>query len=53
MEIKRDDMFQAARWLNLMVGIMIIYLYTLGGGYHLLGIAMLNVGAWAFTRGVH
>ena len=53
MEIKRDDMFQAARWLNLMVGIMNIYLYTLGGGYHLLGIAMLNVGAGAFTRGVH
>jgi len=53
MEIKRDDMFQAARWLNLMVGIINIYLYTLGGGYHLLGIAMLNVGAWAFTRGVH
>jgi hypothetical protein len=53
MEIKRDDMFQAARWLNLMVGIMNIYLYTLGGGYHLLGIAMLNVGVWAFTRGIH
>jgi len=53
MEIKRDDMFQAARWLNLIVGIMNIYLYTLGGGYHLLGIAMLNVGVWAFTRGIH
>ena len=53
MEIKRDDMFQAARWLNLIVGIMNIYLYSLGGGYHLLEIAMLNVGAWAFTRGVH
>ena len=53
MEIKRDDMFQAARWLNLMVGIMNIYLYTLGGGYHLLGIAMLNIGVWAFTRGIH
>ena len=53
MEIKRDDMFQAARWLNLMVGIMNIYLYSLGGGYHLLGIAMLNVGVWAFTRGIH
>ena len=53
MEIKRDEMFQAARWLNLMVGIMNIYLYSLGGGYHLLGIAMLNVGVWAFTRGIH
>ena len=53
MEIKRDEMFQAARWLNLMVGILNIYLYTHGGGYHLLGIAMLNVGVWAFTRGIH
>ena len=53
MEIKRDDMFQATRFLNLIVGIMNIYLYTLGGGYHLVGIAMLNVGVWAFTRGIH
>ena len=53
MEIKRDEMFQAARWLNLLVGLMNIYLYSLGGGYHLLGIAMLNIGVWAFTRGIH
>ena len=53
MEIKRDEMFQAARWLNLLVGLMNIYLYSLGGGYHLLGIGMLNIGVWAFTRGIH
>ena len=53
MELKRDEMFQAARWLNLLVGLMNIYLYSLGGGYHLLGIAVLNIGVWAFTRGVH
>ena len=51
--LKRDEMFQATRWFNLLVGLMNIYLYSLGGGYHLLGIAMLNVGVWAFTRGVH
>jgi hypothetical protein len=53
MEIKRDEMFQAARWLNLIVGLMNIYLYGQGGGYHLLGIGMLNIGVWAFTRGIH
>jgi hypothetical protein len=51
--LERDEMFQATRWFNLLVGLMNIYLYSLGGGYHLLGIAMLNVGVWAFTRGVH
>jgi hypothetical protein len=53
MGLKRDEMFQATRILNLLVGLMNIYLYSQGGGYHLLGIAMLNVGAWSFTRGVH
>ena len=51
--MKRDEIFQAARWLNLLVGLMNIYLYTKGGGYHLLGLALLNTGVWAFTRGVH
>ena len=53
MGLERDEMFQVTRVLNLLVGLMNIYLYSLGGGYHLLGIAMLNVGVWAFTRGVH
>ena len=51
--MKRDDIFQATRWLNLLVGLMNFYLYTKGGGYHLFGLGMLNVGVWAFTRGVH
>ena len=51
MGLRRDEMFQAVRILNLLVGLFNIYLYSLGGGYHLLGIAMLNVGAWTFTRG--
>ena len=53
MELTRDDMFQVTRVINLLVGLLNIYLYSLGGGYHLLGIAMLNVAVWAFTRGVH
>jgi len=32
---------------------MNIYLYTLGGGCIIKEIAMLNVGVWAFTRGIH
>tara|TARA_Y100000296_G_C4948444_1_gene145030 strand:- start:42 stop:200 length:159 start_codon:yes stop_codon:yes gene_type:complete len=51
--MKKDEMFQAIRWINLLVGLLNIYLYSLGGGYHLLGIAMLNVAAWSFTRGIH
>ena len=51
--LERDEMFQATRVLNLLVGLLNIYFFSLGGGYHLLGIAMLNVAAWAFTRGVH
>ena len=53
MGLERDEMFQVARVLNLLVGLFNMYLYSLGGGYHLLGIAMLNMAAWAFTRGVH
>ena len=53
MGLERDEMFQVTRVLNLLIGLMNIYFFSLGGGYHLLGIAMLNVGAWAFTRGVH
>ena len=49
--MERDEIFQATRWLNLLVGLLNFYLYALGGGYHLLGLAMLNVGVWAFTRG--
>ena len=53
MELTIDDMFQATRIINLLVGLMNIYLYSMGGGPHLFGLAMLNIAAWAFTRGVH
>ena len=53
MGLKRDEMFQVTRVSNLLVGLLNIYLYSKGGGYHLLGIAMLNIGVWAFTRGLN
>ena len=53
MGLKRDEMFQAIRVINLLVGLLNIYLYSIGGGYHLLGLAMLNIAVWSFTRGVH
>ena len=27
-----------------------IYLFFLGGGYHLLALGVLNIAVWAFTR---
>ena len=53
MGLTRDEMFQVIRVTNLLVGLMNIYLYSMGGGPHLLGLAMLNVAVWSFTRGVH
>jgi hypothetical protein len=50
METKRDEVFSAIRWINLMVGIGNIYFFQLGGGYSLLGIGILNIGVWAMTR---
>ena len=46
----RTEGFELVRWLNLAVGILNIYYYVLGAGWHLMGIACLNVGAWAMTR---
>ena len=52
MDIKRDELFQFMRWLNLLVGIFNLYLYSLGGGYHLLGLGLINTAIWSFTRKV-
>ena len=43
-------MFQFARWINLVVGFMNLYLYSAGGGYHLFGIGAINIGVWVFSR---
>jgi hypothetical protein len=50
MEIKRDEMFQFVRWVNFLAGLFTLYLFKMGGGYHLLGISLLNMAIWTFTR---
>ena len=50
MDIKRDELFHFVRWLNLFIGILSFYLWTMGGGHHLLGLSVLNVAVWAFSR---
>ena len=50
--MKRDELINIVRIVNLIVGFLNIYLFTAGAGYALLGIGMLNVGAWAMTRNV-
>ena len=50
--LKKDEMLQFARRLNLAVGLVNLYYYSMGGGYHLLGIGALNIGAWVFSRQV-
>ena len=51
--LKKDEMFQFSRWLNLAVGLVNLYYYSMGGGYPLLGIGALNIGAWVFSRQVN
>ena len=48
--MRRDELFQAVRWFSLIIGFMTLYLYSIGGGYHLLSIGIINVGVWVFTR---
>ena len=50
MEIKRDELFHFVRWINLLVGILNMYFFSGGGGYHLLAIGTLNIAVWVFTR---
>jgi hypothetical protein len=48
--INKGDMFQFARWLNLLIGLYNLFLFTIGGSYLLLGIGSLNIGVWVFSR---
>ena len=50
--MKRDELFQFIRWFNLLIGAWNIYLFNMGGGYHLLGLGFINFALWAFTRKV-
>ena len=51
-KMKKDETFQFIRWINLILGIINIYYYMLGAGPIILSIAVLNIGAWVFTRKV-
>ena len=48
--MKKDEIYQAVRWLNLIIGFMNLYLYGQGGGYHLISLSIINIGVWVFTR---
>ena len=48
--IKRDEVFHALRWLNLVAALFNMYLFSIGFGYELIGIAALNLAMWTFTR---
>ena len=50
MDIKRDELFHFVRWLNLLIGVLSLYLWQMGGGQHLLALGVLNVAIWTFTR---
>ena len=49
-KMKRDEVFQSIRWFNLGMGLVNLYYYVMGAGPIILSIAMLNIGAWVFTR---
>ena len=48
--MKKDELFSFIRWINLIIGIMNLYFFSIGGGYHFIGIGALNVGVWTATR---
>jgi hypothetical protein len=49
-DIKRDELFHFIRWMNLIVGVFNLYIWNMGGGYHMLGLAFLNIVVWTLTR---
>ena len=46
----KEERFQAARWFNLIVGILELNYWVNYGSVVVLMLALLNVGVWAFTR---
>ena len=52
MEIKRDEIFQFVRWLNILMSVMNIYFFLMGGGFPYLSLGLLNIAVWSFTRKV-
>jgi len=49
--ITRNDIFQAVRWFNLIIGMANFYYYFIGASFFLLPLGALNMAAWAFTLG--
>jgi hypothetical protein len=47
---KKGELFQFARWFNLMVGLYNLFLYVFGGNLFLLGLGAVNIAVWVFTR---
>ena len=50
MAMRRDEYFGFIRWINLIVGLLNLYLYINGMGQHLLGLGIINLAIWIFTR---
>ena len=48
--MKRDEIFHAIRWFNLVAALFNFYLFSLGYGYNFIGLAALNMAFWTFTR---
>ena len=47
---KKDEMFQAVRWINLIIGVYYIWSYIIGANPIFLGLGAINTAIWAFTR---
>ncbi len=52
MDLKRDEMFHFLRWINLLIGLCMFYMYVVVGGYYLLSLGFLNLAVWVFSRKV-
>ena len=37
-------------WLNLVIALFNMYVFSMGFGYNLLGLAAINIAVWTFTR---
>ena len=52
LEINEDniDLFKMVIWLNLVIGIYGLYLYSSGHSFFNLIIGSINIGVWVFLR---
>ena len=54
LEINEDniDLFKMVIWLNLVIGIYGLYLYSSGHSFFNLIIGSINIGVWVFLRNI-